>query len=709
MRHGFGYSRCRHLGHGIEHETTLFVPREDCVRICLVRLTNSGEAPRRVSLFSYYRLDPGPASRRSISTTIDPHGTVLARRRPDDDYPDSVTFAAVAAPAKTAVHATCDRRGFLGGNGRTASPAALCRAESLDGASGTGPDVCIAQQTELRLAPGATIEVAFLFGEEDGEREARATAERYLRPGAIDAAFEQATAFWKRTHSAVRIETPSSALDLLANGWLAYQTLACRIWGRSALYQSGGAFGFRDQLQDSSALILLRPDIAREQILRNASHQFREGDVLHWWHPPRSCGIRTRFVDDLLWLPYLTAFYVRSTGDWSVLDEPLPFLTGRELAPGEDEAFLTPERAGESADLYEHCVRALDRSLGTGGHGLPRFGTGDWNDGMNRVGRLGRGESVWMGFFLYRVLGDFLPGCERRGDQPRRDRYREHRDELRSALEESGWDGEWYRRGYYDDGTPLGSRHSTECRIDALVQAWSVLSKGAEPDRADRAMGAVEREIVSREDGLIRLLTPPFDETPLDPGYIKGYVPGVRENGGQYTHAALWVVRAMAELGRNDRVAELLELLNPVHHASTPEQVELYQVEPYVVAADVYGAPPHVGRGGWTWYTGSSGWMYRVILESLLGFRIVGGDTVELAPCVPDTWPEFGVRYRPDDATRWEFRITNPTGQAREVVAVTIDGEPVVVEGGIGRIPLIRDGRQHRADLVLGTSESGRS
>jgi len=702
MRHGFGASRCRTHGHDLDQETTLFVALHDPVRIARIRLTNRSRTARRLSIFSYCRLDPGAGPRRSIRTAIEADGTVLAYRPPAADFPDAVTFAAVAAPPGAVVRATCDRLAFLGRHGSPASPAALRRGGPLDGACGDGLDACIAQQVELRLEPGVEAEVAFLLGEEDGEPAARALAARHRRPGAIEDAHATAIAFWRRLLSTVRVETPSDALDVLANGWLPYQTLACRLWARTAFYQSGGAFGFRDQLQDAAALAVLRPSLAREQILLHAAHQFVEGDVLHWWHPPDSRGIRTRFVDDLLWLPYLTAFYVRSTGDASVLDEDVPFLTARALAPGEDEAFLLPERARETADLYEHCARAIDRSLGTGAHGLPLFGTGDWNDGMNRVGRLGRGESVWMGFFLFRVLGDFLPCSERRGDAARRDRWGAHRDRLRAALEESAWDGEWYRRGWYDDGAPLGSRESDECRIDALVQAWSVLSAAAPRERAARALDAVERELVSRSDGLIRLLTPPFDRTPHDPGYIKGYVPGVRENGGQYTHAALWVVRAMAELGRNDRVAELLEMLAPIRHASTPERVERYQVEPYAVAADVYGAPPHVGRGGWTWYTGSSGWMYRVILESLLGFRLVGGDVVEIAPCVPDDWPGFRVFYRPDDATRWELRVTNPDGKARAIASATVDGRPVAVEGGVARIRLVRDGRDHRADLVLG-------
>ena len=704
VRHGFGYSRYRQVSRELEQEVYLFAPRQDPVKLTLIRLRNRSDRPRELSLFAYYRLVLGvlPTDYAATLTIAqDPVTGALLAENQNRDFAGRIAFAA-SSQTDLPLHVTGDRASFLGRHGNPGRPAALWRAETLDGRVGADLDPCFALQATLRLEPGATLEHVVLLGEADHREHAGDLIDRYRTAGAALEALAEVKTFWRDWLAGVQIQTPVPALDLMANGWLAYQTLACRLWGRSAFYQSGGAFGFRDQLQDAAALLYHDPELIRQQLLLNAAHQFREGDVLHWWHPPSDCGIRTRFSDDLLWLPWLASFYARATGDWSLFGEPARFLTARLLEPGEDEAFLRPEDSGETADLYQHCCRALDRSLTQGAHGLPLMGTGDWNDGMNRVGREGRGESVWMGFFLYAILGDFIPVCGQHGDFNRARRYAAFRTHLATALNEHAWDGAWYRRAWYDDGAVLGSAASDECRIAALAQAWAVLSKAAPWERAESALDAVERHLISEQDGLIRLLAPPFENTPHDPGYIKGYVAGVRENGGQYTHAALWVVRALAELGRRDQAVRLLEMLSPISRARTPEQVANYRVEPFVVAADIYGVAPHVGRGGWTWYTGSAGWMLRVMLESILGLELNEGRTLRLRPCIPDDWPGFHLHYRlPDGEAIYEIEVRNPERNAKRVAAVQIDGREGLIEYGAACIPIVQDGASHGVVVTL--------
>ncbi len=705
VRHGFGYTRTMHESQQLGQEVVAFVPRHDGVKLVRLRVTNRSARARSLSAFGYAEWVLGVVptdTTRFVVTERDPAtGAVLAMNPHNVEFSSRVAFAAMVAPdGSVASESTADRYTFLGQLGSTARPAAIVAGEPLDGRYGAGFDPCAAFRVPLTLAPGETAECVFLLGEAPTREAARVIIRRYQSGAATTAALDGIVAFWRETLGRVQVQTPSPAIDLMLNGWLAYQNLCCRMWGRSAFYQSGGAFGFRDQLQDAAALVYLDPEITRQQILLHAAHQFVEGDVLHWWHPPLSKGIRTRFADDLLWLPYITAGYIRHTGDLAILGEPARFLTARELAPGEDEEFLVPRDSGESADLYEHCCRALDRSLTRGAHGLPLMGTGDWNDGMNRVGREGRGESVWLGFFLYHILDGFLPLCDLREDSGRAARYRDWQRDLGGALNAGGWDGEWYRRAYYDNGAPLGSKQSDECRIDAIAQAWAVLSGAAPAERAAQALDALERYLVSEEDGIIRLLTPAFDKTPNDPGYIKGYLPGVRENGGQYTHGALWAVRALAEAGRGERAAALLEMLSPVSHGRTAAEVARYQVEPYVVAADVYGVEPHLGRGGWTWYTGSAGWMFRVTLESVLGVTVTGGDSLLLSPCIPAAWPRFSVRYRvPNDTATYEIDVVRGSGGG---TIATLDGAPLAIEGRAVVVPLARDGRKHSVQVTLG-------
>lgn len=711
MRHGFGASRCTHHSHGIEQRTTIFVPRHDPVRIVVLRLRELEGRARRLSLFDHHQLVLGSqsaGSARAIRTSIESESRVaLARNGEAGPHAGGTVFVSLVAEAvstrATEWRASGDRTAFLGRGGSLEAPRALRERLDLEGSCGAGLDPCLTQQLAFELPAHGAVEIALLFGEGADRAAIEALRARYGSGTAIAEELERVEAFWVEHVERIRVSTPSSALDLMFNGWLAYQTVACRLWARSAFYQSGGAFGFRDQMQDAVALVGLWPELAREQILLHAAHQFVEGDVLHWWHPPHSRGLRTRFADDLLWLPHLTAHYLRVTGDDEVLDEIVPFRRARLLEEGEDEVFLATTPAPESATLFEHACRAVDRSLRTGAHGLPLFGTGDWNDGMNRVGREGRGESVWMGFFLFVILGEWIPWCERRGENERADRYRTSRAKLQEALEQAGWDGHWYRRGYYDDGAPLGSAQSDECQIDALAQAWSVMSGAATPARAREAMAAVASRLVDEEHGIVRLLDPPFVNTEHDPGYIKGYVAGVRENGGQYTHAALWVVRAFAELGDHDRAIRLLERISPVHHTRTDAQVERYQVEPYVVAADIYGVPPHVGRGGWTWYTGSAGWMLRVGLDTILGITVEAGRWLVITPRIPSSWPGYHVRYRPlGGATVYEIDVVNPVGSPPRVTELRLDGRMVPLDQGRARIEI--DGRDgvHHVEIVLG-------
>jgi cellobiose phosphorylase len=707
VRHGFGWTQWRSTVGELEQDVVCFVPLQQPLKLTRVRLTNRGGAPRRLALYSYARLvlgvTPRDTARLVVCERDKKSGAWLAANRLADEFGDGDAFATVAAPAGATVSGSCDRAAFLGRDGSSAAPAMVRAGGELDGRASAGLDPCFAQRVAVDVAPGASVECTFLLGEAPDRKQLAALVQRYATPDAVEAALAAVRQFWDQTLGAVQVRTPSRAIDLMLNGWLLYQVLSCRLWGRSALYQSGGAYGFRDQLQDSAALVYTRPDLSRAQILLHAAHQFVEGDVLHWWHPPLARGIRTRFSDDLLWLPYLTSYYIGVTGDRDILKERVGFLQTRLLAPGEDEAYLLPGHATERTDLYDHCCRAIDRSLAVGAHGLPLMGTGDWNDGMNRVGREGKGESVWVGFFLYDLLGAFIPFCVARGDQARSERYGKHRDALGAALNDGGWDGAWYRRAYYDDGTPLGSAQSDECQIDVLAQSWAVISGAAPAERAAQAMQAVDEHLVMRDAGLIRLLAPAFDKSAHDPGYIKGYVPGIRENGGQYTHGATWVVMALAMMGRRADAAAYYEMLTPVQHGATAKAIATYQVEPYVICADVYGVAPHIGRGGWTWYTGSAAWMYRIGLERVLGVRVAGGDTLIIDPRIPDDWPGFEVSLRlHDGASNYTVTVENPSGSAARVVHVELDGAPSVLADGVAHVPLLRDNQPHAVRVVLG-------
>jgi cyclic beta-1,2-glucan synthetase len=695
--HGQGYSRFRHTSHGVAAELLQFVPVNDPVKISRLTLRNESGTTRRISVTAYVEWLLGSsraASAPYLVTEVDPGSkAVLARSMWSGEFGGRVSFADMGGRQSSF---TCDRTEFLGRNAILERPAALDNDEPLSGKAGAGLDPCAALQSFVELRPGASAEIRVLLGQTEDRDSAVKLLTRY-REIDLDQVLKEVERQWDDILGNIQVTTPDAGMDMILNRWLLYQTLSCRIWARAAFYQLSGAYGFRDQLQDAMALTVPKREVAREQILRAAGRQFAEGDVQHWWHPPSGRGIRTRISDDLLWLPYAVVQFIEATDDMKVLDEPVPFLEGPVLAEGQKESYFEPRISETRATIFEHCARALDRSLAVGEHGLPLMGTGDWNDGMNRVGQGGKGESVWLGWFLHSVLWEFSKIADARGERKRAETWRLHVIALKAALEREGWDGEWYRRAYYDDGTPLGSATNSECKIDSIAQSWGIISGAAEPARGARAMGAVDKHLIRRADGLVLLLTPPFDHAAEDPGYIKGYVPGIRENGGQYTHAAVWTLIAFAAMGDGDKASELFRMLNPIYRSNSRASIQRYKVEPYVVAGDIYAEAPHVGRGGWTWYTGSAGWLYRAGMEWILGFR-VRGMSLSVDPCIPRNWPGYSMKFRYHSSV-YDIRIENPSSVTHGVALTEVDGK---ILPGSAKIPLVDDGATHVIRVVMG-------
>ena len=696
-RHGFGYSRFEHEANGIGLDLLQFVPCADPIKISRLIVRNLTGSPRRLSVTAYTEWVLGTARGASapfISTEIDAAtGAMFARNPWSIAFSGRVAFADLAG-RQTAW--TASRTEFLGPGGGLNVPAALMARTPLSKTTGAGFDPCSALQREIEIGPGASIDVVSFIGQCGTAEEARELIVRY-RAADLDAVLNEVTDQWETLLGAVQVKTPDRAMDIMLNGWLLYQTIACRLWARSGFYQASGAYGFRDQLQDGMALTFAKPAETRAHVLRAASRQFVQGDVQHWWLPQSGQGVRTRISDDRVWLAFATAAYIASSGDTGILEELVPFLDGPALRPGEHDAFFQPMLAGQSASLFEHCARGLDQCLDlTGEHGLPLIGAGDWNDGMNRVGEGGKGESVWLGWLLIRTIELFWPLTETR-DPARGKRWAAHADALREALEGQAWDGDWYRRATFDDGTWLGSKHSPECRIDSIAQSWAVLSGAADPARAAAAMASLDNKLIRSEDGVALLFWPPFDATPLDPGYIKGYPPGLRENGGQYSHAAMWAIQAFAKLGHGSKAAGLFALLNPINHARNAAEVGRYKVEPYVVAADVYSVAPHTGRGGWTWYTGAAGWMYQAGIESIIGIRREGAILV-VEPCIPETWPGFEVKVRVN-ATVYVICVKISPDRARGTAQAVLDSVEMRCAGRGVRVPL--DGATHNLQITI--------
>ncbi|MEO5647194.1 MAG: cyclic beta 1-2 glucan synthetase, partial [Chitinophagaceae bacterium] len=697
-RHGFGYSVFEHSEDGIFSEMTIFTDIEAPVKFMVLKIRNHSGRQRRIVATGYIEWVLGDLRAKYLKHTIteldESSGAILARNAYSSEFANRVAFFDADGTNKAI---TTDRTEFLGRNGTLNNPDGLNRAR-LSGKTGAALDPCAVIQVAFDLAEEEEHEIIFRIGAGKNMQQALEILHASEGSEVAHEALQKVHQYWEKALGIIQIKTPDDALNTLANGWLNYQTLASRIWGRSGFYQSGGAFGFRDQLQDVLSLMHSQPSLVRSQILLCASRQFKEGDVQHWWHPPTGRGVRTTCSDDFLWLPFVTSGYVAATGDTGILDEQIAFLEGRLLIAGEESYYDLPIRSDTSAGLYEHCVRSIEHALKFGIHGLPFIGSGDWNDGMDKVGHEGKGESIWLAFFLYDILIRFAEVAIIKKDETFVQKCKGEAEKLRINIRDHGWDGEWYRRAYFDNGTPLGSNENEECKIDSIAQSWSVISKAGDDDRIIKAMHSADKHLVRKEEGLIQLFNPPFDKSKLNPGYIKGYVPGVRENGGQYTHAAIWLVMAFAAIGDTKRTWELLQMINPLNRSNTNEKIAIYKTEPYVIAADVYAEPKNKGRGGWTWYTGSAGWMYQLIIDSFIGLKREA-NTLRFKPCIPQEWKNFELNYQ-FESSKYHIQFIQEISNDKKIMKVILDG--LIQENGI--INMVNDGLTHEVKIEIWSS-----
>ena len=684
ITYGFGYSKYMHTSNGILQEVKMFVPKEDSIKVQILHLENKLAKRKEIKLI--YCVKP----------VLD-EDEIRANGYIDLKYNSNINVLTLQNQTKeennrTIMYISCSEKisSFTGnkasfiGNGTIKNPEGIRKIE-LDKENSLGKDEMVVIEARITLEALESKDIVITLGADTNLLELQDTAYKYTNPNNAISELEATKKYWSGLLGNLKVDTPIESMNILLNGWLLYQTLCSRMFARSGYYQSGGAYGFRDQLQDCVGLKYISPEILRKQIIKHSEHQFIEGDVEHWWHEETSRGIRTRFSDDLLWLPYMVAEYIRFTGDSKILEEETSYVKGNILPDGIDERYDLYLKSEKKETIYMHCIRAIEKSLNFGENGLPKIGSGDWNDGFSNVGNKGRGESVWLGFFQYVVLEKFVELCEKYGEKERAEKYRKIMEALKRHLNTNGWDGRWYKRAFMDDGNVLGSIQNEECRIDSIAQSWATISGAGDNDKKYISLNSLENHLVDKEAGIIKLLDPPFEKSKLEPGYIKAYIPGTRENGGQYTHAAVWTIIAEAMLGFGEKATEFFRMINPIEHARTKDEAKKYKVEPYVIPADIYGGEL-AGRGGWTWYTGSSSWMYEAGIRYILGFNLEK-NILKIEPHIPESWKEYSIRYKYGNSI-YNIKVVNknPNGNKRiRIDGREIEGDEIILQdnGGI--------------------------